>query len=117
MTLPEDASFDLTNETTAQVEQIVERVAAERHIPLHSVNSYIGGSAPRFWYSLAPEPNHRNFAQIVVFAEDEHDLPKLLPLIQERASREVAGAIVDAWQLETGDAVGIPIQIRISGDH
>ncbi len=81
------------------------------------MNSYIGGSAPRFWYSLAPEPNHRNFAQVVVFVKNEHDLPKLLPLIQERASHEVAGAIVDTWQLETGDAVGIPIQIRLSGDH
>jgi multidrug efflux pump subunit AcrB len=117
VSLPEDASFELTNDTTARVEDIIERVSAEHKIPLHSVNSYIGGSAPRFWYSLAPEPNHRDFAQVVVFVENEHDLPKLLPLIQERASHEVAGAIVDTWQLETGDAVGIPIQIRLSGDH
>ncbi|MEO8026536.1 MAG: efflux RND transporter permease subunit [Bryobacteraceae bacterium] len=117
VTLPEDSSFDLTNDTTSKVEQIVERVAAEQHVLLHSVNSYIGGSAPRFWYSLAPEPNHRNFAQIVVFADDKHAVPKLLPFIQARASREVAGAVVDAWQLETGDAVGIPIQIRLSGDR
>ncbi len=115
--LPEDAAFESTNDTTAQVERIIERVAAEHKIRLRSVDSYIGGSAPRFWYSLAPEPNHKNFAQIVLCAEDKHDVPKLLPLIQEKASREVAGAIVDAWQLETGDAVGIPIQIRISGDH
>ena len=99
------------------MEDIIEHVAAEHKIPLHSLNSYIGGSAPRFWYSLAPEPNHRNFAQIVVFAENKYDLPKLLPLIQASASSEVAGAIVDVWQLETGDAVGIPIQIRLSGDH
>ena len=117
VTLPEDATFDLTNDTTAQVERIVQQVAAERHVTLKSVNSYIGGSAPRFWYSLAPEPNHRNFAQIVVFADDKHAVPALLPYIQAEASRRVAGAIVDAWQLETGDAVGIPIQIRISGDH
>ncbi len=117
VTLPEDATFDLTNDTTAHVERIVQQVAADQKVPLHSVNSYIGGSAPRFWYSLAPEPNHRNFAQIVVFADDKHAVPKLLHFIQARASREVAGAIVDAWQLETGDAVGIPIQIRISGDH
>lgn len=117
VSLPEDASFELTNDTTAKVEQITERVAAEQHIPLRSVNSWVGGSAPRFWYSLAPEPNHRNFAQIVVYAEDKHAVLKLLPAIQAAVSREVAGAIVDAWQLETGDAVGIPIQIRLSGDH
>ena len=117
VTLPEDAAFELTDDTTAKVEQVVERVAAAEHIPLHSVNSYIGGAAPRFWYSLAPEPNHKNFAQIVVFAEDKHAVLRLLPLVQASVSREIAGAIVDAWQLETGDAVGIPIQIRLSGDH
>ena len=43
---------------------------------------------------------------------------RLLPAgAGQRVSREIAGAIVDAWQLETGDAVGIPIQIRLSGDH
>ncbi len=117
VSLPEDASFDSTDNTAAKVEAIVQRVAAANHIPLHSVNSYVGGAAPRFWYSLAPEPNHRNFAQIVVFAENKHDILRLLPLVQASAAREVAGAIVDAWQLETGDAVGIPIQIRLSGDH
>ena len=115
--LPEDSSFDSTNDLSAKTEQLVARVAAEQKIRLHSVNSYIGGAAPRFWYSLAPEPNHKNFAQIVVFAEDKHELLKLLPLVRARASHEIAGAIVDVMQLETGDAVGIPIQIRISGDH
>ena len=118
VSLPEDAAFDLTNDTSAKVEDIVERTAAEQHIPLHSVNSYIGGAAPRFWYSLAPEPNHRNFAQIVVFAEDKHAVLRLLPVVQARVSREVAerdrGHMAT---LETGDAVGIPIQIRLSGDN
>jgi len=117
ISLPEDASFELTNDTTAQVEAIVERVAAERHTTLRSLNSYVGGSAPRFWYTLAPEPNHQNFAQIVLLAEDKHEVPKLLPALQERVSREVPGALVDVWQLETGDAVGIPIQIRLSGER
>lgn len=117
ISLPEDASFELTNDTAAQVERIVERVAAERNIGLHSVNSFVGGSAPRFWYSLAPEPNHRNFAQIVIYTNDKHQMLQLLPAVQAGVSREVAGALVDVWQLETGDAVGIPIQVRLSGDR
>ena len=115
--LPEDASFELSNDTAAKVEDIVERVAREQHIGLRSLNAYVGGSAPRFWYSLAPEPNHRNFAQIVIDTDDKHELLRLLPAVQQRVSREVAGALVDVWQLETGDAVGIPIQIRLSGDN
>jgi multidrug efflux pump subunit AcrB len=117
VSLPEDASFDSTNDAAAKVADVIERVAAEQKIPLHSVNAYIGGGAPRFWYSLAPETNHRNFAQIVVFVEDKRDVLKLLPKVQAAVSSEVAGAIVDTWQLETGDAVGIPIQIRLSGEN
>jgi multidrug efflux pump subunit AcrB len=117
VTLPEDAAFENTNETASQVERLIQQVAQDEHIKLVSVNSFIGGAAPRFWYSLAPEPNHQNFAQVVLFTEDNHDAARLLPEVQSRASRQIPGAIVDAWQLETGDAVGIPIQIRISGDQ
>ncbi len=115
--LPEDASFELTDDTVAAVERVVERTAAEQHIALRSLNTYVGGSAPRFWHTLSPEPNHPNFAQIVLSVDDQRDVLKLLPDVQTKVSREIAGALVDVSQLETGDTVGIPIQIRISGDR
>ncbi len=115
--LPEDAPFSLSNLTASKVEQIVEQVAAEQHRPVDSLNSFVGGGAPRFWYSLAPEPRHANYAQVVLALRDEHDTAPLIPELQKRLSSEITGARIDVRQLETGSAVGLPIQIRVSGEN
>ncbi|PYV91962.1 MAG: hypothetical protein DMG05_05915 [Acidobacteria bacterium] len=114
--LPEDAPFNLANRTGQQVENIVQQVSAEEKRPLESLSTFVGGGGPRFWYSLSPEPHHPNYAQIVLLFKDKHDTGHLLPRLQERLSREVAGARIDVRQLETGDAVGLPVAIRVSGE-
>jgi multidrug efflux pump subunit AcrB len=48
--------------------------------------------------------------------KDRHDTHHLLPDIQKRLSREIAGARIDVRQLETGEAVGLPVAIRIMGE-
>ncbi len=115
--LPEDAPFTLTDQTASAVARIVERVSAEQHRPVQSLDTFIGGGAPRFWYSLAPESRHANYAQIVLTFRDEHDTGPLLPALQTRLSGEITGARIDVRQLETGAAVGLPIQIRVSGEN
>ena len=91
--------------------------AAEQKMPIEAMSSFIGGGAPRFWYSLSPEPGHPSYAQIVLVFHAKHDTHQLLPHIQERVSREIAGARVDVRQLETGDSVGLPVAIRLSGEE
>lgn len=114
--LPEDAAISSTSETVTKVEKIVGEVAAAKHMPIEAMSSFIGGGAPRFWYSLSPEAPHPNYAQMVLVFEDKHQTHLLLPHIQERINREIAGARVDVRQLETGDSVGLPVAIRISGE-
>ncbi len=114
--LPEDAPFSSSNSTASAAERILEQVSAEEHRPVESIDTFIGGGAPRFWYSLAPEPRHANYAQIVFSLRDEHDTAPLIPVLQARLSREITGARIDVRQLETGSAVGLPIQIRFSGE-
>ena len=114
--LPEDAPFNLANRTAQQVETIVQHVSAEEKRPLESLNTFVGGGGPRFWYSLSPEPQHPNYAQIVLLFKNKHDTGHLVPQLQEQLSREVAGARIDVRQLETGDAVGLSVAIRVSGE-
>ena len=115
--LPEDAPFASADRKAAAVEQIVEQVAAEQHRGLENIATFIGGGAPRFWYSLAPESRHVNFAQLVLVLRDEHDTTPFIEQLQKRVSASVDGARVDVRQLETGDAVGLPVQIRVSGEE
>src|SRR5262249_10793435 len=79
-------------------------------------SSFIGGGAPRFWYSLSPEAMHPNYAQVVMVFENKHHTHELLPYIQTRVSKEIANARIDVRQLESGDSVGLPVAIRVSGE-
>ena len=124
--LPTDAPLSATNALTTQTETIVERVAKEygklhpgedgkpRDV-LNSVTSFVGGGSPRFWFSVAPEVQQLNYAQVLVQVNDKHDTNHLLPLIQHAVSAEIAGALVDVRSLEMGKPVGIPVSVRISG--
>jgi multidrug efflux pump len=48
--------------------------------------------------------------------KNKHDTGHLVPQLQEQLSRDVAGARIDVRQLETGDAVGLSVAIRVSGE-
>lgn len=113
--LPEDASISSTRQVVQQVEKIAQEVTTAEEKPLEALSSFAGGGAPRFWYSLSPEPSHPNYAQVVLQFKDKHHTYHVLPKIQTRISQEVADARVDVRQLETGDSVGLPVAIRISG--
>ncbi|HKX29018.1 MAG TPA: efflux RND transporter permease subunit [Blastocatellia bacterium] len=120
--LPEDAPLALTNETAARAEQVIRRVTreyGEQHHEgdvLKSLTTFIGGGGPRFWFSVAPELQQLNYAQIIIQVQDKHDTGHLVEPLQRALSAEIAGARIDVRQLESGKAVGLPVQIRISGD-
>ena len=124
--LPEDAPLSATQETAVQVEQVVRQVTEEfgrehaRHGQpkdvLESVTSFIGGGGPRFWYSVSPEQQQKNYAQVLINVKDKHDTNELVGPLQDSLSREIVGATADVRLLENGAAIGIPVSIRISGE-
>src|SRR5215468_7523787 len=124
--LPEDAPLSATQETAAEVERVVRRVTEEygrehrrhgkRKDVLESVTSFIGGGGPRFWYSVSPEQQQKNYAQVLINVKDKHDTNELVAPLQEALSREILGATADVRLLENGAAVGVPVSIRLSGE-
>src|SRR5258705_9487534 len=82
--LPNDAPLAATNNVTLGVEELVRDVADRygREHPardrkprqvLQSLTTFLGGGGPRFWFSVAPEIQQLNYAQIIIQAVDEHD--------------------------------------------
>ncbi len=125
--LPEDAPLATTNETASRAEAVIREVTTKygaenpgkegrpREI-LQSLTTFAGGGGPRFWFSVAPEQQQLNYAQIVVEVKDKRDTKELIAPLQQALSASVAGARIDVRQLETGKPVGIPVSIRLSGD-
>jgi len=119
--LPENATLEATDEAARTADRIVRDVAAEfgkkkhREV-LQSVTTFIGGGAPRFWFSLSPQQDQVNYAQLVVEVKDDHDTTELIAPLQHALSAQVPGAQIDVRQLETGKPVNNPLEVRISGD-
>jgi len=125
--LPEDATVASTDEVAQQAEAVVREVTDEygrahgrepaTDPVLRSVTTFVGGGGPRFWFSVVPELVQPNYAQLVINVFDKHDTAALVPLLQRQLSATIAGARIDVRQLETGKPVGIPVQVRITGDR
>jgi len=119
--LPPDAPLGATNTVAQRVETVIreeaERFGNEHHRKdvLQSLTTFVGGGGPRFWFSVDPEQQQLNYAQILVEVSDKHFTNEFVGPLQTALSREVPGARIDVRQLETGKPVGIPVSIRISG--
>ncbi|HEU4405129.1 MAG TPA: efflux RND transporter permease subunit [Polyangiaceae bacterium] len=126
ISLPEDASISATAETAALADRVVREVAADfgrsgggtgkpRQM-LRSVTGFVGGGAPRFWYSLAPQLRQQNYAQLVLEVYDDRDTARLIGPLQDALTARVPGARVDVRQLENGKFVPYPVEVRVSGN-
>jgi multidrug efflux pump subunit AcrB len=125
--LPEDAPLSATRAAAFQAEEVIletTRRFAEEHNEagaapdshLVSLTTFVGGGGPRFWYSVAPELQQLNYAQIIIQLGDKHETAHMIGPLQQALSSTIAGARIDVRQLEVGPPVGVPVSIRISGD-
>lgn len=121
--LPEDAPLSATNDTAARTEKIVAEVIdhqVKEHGKdsgmLESLTTFVGGGGPRFWFSVVPELQQLNYAQVIIQVKDKHETQELIEPLQNAISSQIPGAQIDVRQLESGAAVGLPVQIRLSGD-
>jgi multidrug efflux pump subunit AcrB len=121
--LPEDATLGATRNKAIEVEKAIEAgitawsAEHDRGEPvLASITEFDGGGGPRFWFSVSPELQQLNYAQLVIQVSDKEDTRFLVPYLQARLAKAIAGARVDVRELETGKPVGIPVSVRISGE-
>ncbi len=124
--LPEDAALTATHQAVDRTEDLIRKVGAEMERNhkggehggpvIKSLTIFVGGGGPRFWSSMNPEPKQANYAQIIVETYDKHSTRHLVDALQPVLSSQVPGARVTSKELETGEAVGTPVALRIVGD-
>lgn len=128
--LPEDAPLSATNEVVRQVDEVIRRTLEEygkthagheggkegkpREV-LQSITTFVGGGGPRFWFSVTPEQQQLNYAQLVIQVKDKHDTSDIVAPLQRALAAEVPGARIDVRQLENGKPVGVPVSLRLAG--
>jgi multidrug efflux pump len=123
--LPNDAPLSATNAAVLRAEEIIRQVTEEygRQYPngagrprqiLRSITSFVGGGSPRFWFSLSPELQQLNYAQLTIEVTDKEDTPQLAGLLQRALTAAVPGARVEVHQLQT-NPVAHPIEVHVAG--
>jgi multidrug efflux pump subunit AcrB len=121
--LPNGAPLSVTNETAEHAERIIRRVVDqfEKDHPatgtkrlLKAVTSFVGGGGPRFWFSVSPEQQQPNYAQIIIQLSDKEATPEIVKPLEAALSAEIPGAFVLVKQLQT-NPVEFPVEIRIAG--
>ena len=80
-----------------------------------SVTSFVGCSSPRFHATYAPQMAKKNYAQFIVNTTGEDDTRSLLKEYGPRYEHYFSNAYTRFKQMDY-QAVGNPIEIRLSGD-
>jgi len=123
--LPEDAPLGATAEIAREADDVIRRTVEQwsqlrpelKGQPvLKSITTFVGGGGPRFWFSVTPEVQQANYAQLVVETNDKHITNEIIEPLQQALSRDIAGARIDVRQLENGKPIGIPVAFRIQGE-
>lgn len=109
--LPESASIAQTREVCGDVVRLL-----TEHDEIVSAAVFTGGTAPRFYYNVAPREPGNHLAQVLLNTRSAADVPGLLVKLRDELDRQIAGARCVVKQLEQGPLVETPIQIRLSGE-
>jgi multidrug efflux pump subunit AcrB/outer membrane protein TolC len=109
--MPEGSRIEATDAAVRRVEQAIH---AEPMVKNYS--SFIGAGAPRFYYDISPQPPAENYAQILVNTHSIAETPKLVEKLRQQLPSVVPEAMVFVKQLQQGDDMEAPVEVRISGD-
>jgi len=108
--LPEGTHLDTTDAASRELER-----ALLGRPEVAAVASFIGRSAPKFYYNILPVPWSPHFAQLVVDTQREDQVDGVLSWLRGFARSHLTEAEVVARKLEQGPPVRAPVELRIYG--
>ncbi|MEH0153050.1 efflux RND transporter permease subunit [Limibacter armeniacum] len=112
LTLPEGSSFSKTDQAVKKIEKAL---SAEDDVTSYA--SFIGGSAPRFYYNLEPEVPADNFAQLMVNTISEEATSTLSEKLSSQLSNDVPEGNIEVKILQQGMPLKSQVEVRISGNN
>lgn len=109
--LPEGAKIEATDAAVRRMETVLSKEPLVR-----SYTSFLGESAPRFYYNVNPQAPAANYAQILVNTKSVKDTPRLVERLRPQLADAAPEAKVFVKELQQGQVMEAPVEVRISGD-
>jgi multidrug efflux pump subunit AcrB/outer membrane protein TolC len=108
--LPEGAKIEATDAAVRRIEAVLKQ---EPQVKMYT--SFLGESAPRFYYNVNPQAPAANYAQILVNTKSVKETPKLVEQLRHRLPDVAPEAKVFVKELQQGQIMEAPVEVRISG--
>jgi outer membrane protein TolC len=109
--LPEGTKIEATDAAVRRIEAVLS------HEPLvKEYTSFLGESAPRFYYNVNPQAPAANYAQILVNTKRVKGTPQLVQKLRQRLPDVAPDAKIFVKELQQGQVMEAPVEVRISGD-
>lgn len=108
--MPQGTRIDSTDKTVSKIEKILGDTKGVKHFA-----SFIGQSAPRFYYNVNPEQPDTAYAQIIVNTASVDMTKELVSELSGVMDQKVPEARVMVKELQQGDQINAPVEVRISG--
>jgi multidrug efflux pump subunit AcrB/outer membrane protein TolC len=109
--LPEGAKIEATDAAVRRIEAVLKQ---EPQVKMYT--SFLGESAPRFYYNVNPQAPAANYAQILVNTNNVKETPRLVEQLRQRLPEVAPEAKVFVKELQQGQIMEAPVEVRISGD-
>jgi len=109
--LPEGSRIEATDAAIRNIEAVLRQKTEVR-----SYTSFLGASAPRFYYNVNPQPPAANYAQILVNTHSVKGTDGLVEELRKQLPAAAPEAKVFVKELQQGSQMDAPVEVRISGE-
>jgi multidrug efflux pump subunit AcrB len=108
--MPAGTRIETTEKAVASVEKVIRQ--DQRVVDFAS---FIGTSAPRFYYNFSPEPPTSNYAQILVNTHTNEETTELSQELGKQVRALVPGGKPQVKLMQQGSPTKAPLEVRIIG--
>ncbi len=109
--MPEGSRIEATDGVLKRIEG---NLGTDKFVTSYA--SFLGSSAPRFYYNVNPEPTTANYGQLLVNTNAVKGTPEFVEELRHRLARLCPEARVIVKELQQGNIVQAPVEVRLAGD-
>ena len=109
--LPEGWKVESTDSAVRRIEAVLQH---EKEVVNYT--SFVGSSAPRFYYNVNPQLPDKNYAQLLVATTSAEATTRLVESLRPKLAQAAPEARVFLRELQQGPVQEAAIEVRITGE-
>jgi multidrug efflux pump subunit AcrB/outer membrane protein TolC len=109
--LPEGWKVEATDSAVRRIEAVL-----RQDKDVVNYTSFVGSSAPRFYYNVNPQLPDKNYAQLLVATTSAEATPRLVEALRPKLAQAAPEARVFLRELQQGPVQEAAIEVRITGE-